>query len=271
MKGGALCADTPRGTVELTSLGTYRERTDLAAELKLELGISDQGLPDSAIPASLREAVSAEGENIIVKDPATRQKQAMVAWMIATPVLLTALYLIAISFEKSDLAGLAVVCTLIAAGLTWGAVWLSFGRTEWALHSGRLVVQRRFGATRKVRFEGVALVLSEDRAGKNGTAFFLKAVVAGTAADAPETWKNRKTLFSDSSDPSEPRMLGVWLSRKCGIPFDDQTTAESRAKQMEELKSRLAGSGVVGETVLKLITKFGPNNQQPDSERSNKK
>jgi hypothetical protein len=31
----------------------------------------------------------------------------------------------------------------IAALVTWGAVWLSFGRNEWRLEKGRLVLQRR--------------------------------------------------------------------------------------------------------------------------------
>lgn len=270
-KGGVLCADTPRGTRELTSYGTYEERSALAQELQDQFGLAGSHLPDSALPASLAQAVSPEGEDIVIKDPAMRQRQATVVWVMATPVILAAIYLAAISFDRPVYWGLAGICGAVGAALTVGGVWLSFGRMEWVIHTSRLSVQRRFGATRKMRFDGVALELSEDRAGRNGTAFFLRAVVAGGEPSDPAEWRRRKTLYSDASDASGPRQLGVWLSERCRIPFEDLTTPQAREKQMEELQSRLTGSGVVGETVLKLITRFGPESQQRNADQTNEK
>ena len=70
----------------------------------------------------------------------------------------------------------------ITSAAGWGAIWLSFGRKEWRLGNGRMVLQRRFGQNRTEQFEGVSLELVEDNSGEDGPSYLLMAVAAWRSA-----------------------------------------------------------------------------------------
>jgi hypothetical protein len=97
-----------------------------------------------------------------------------------------------------------------------------------------------------------------DRTG-DGTSYRLVAV----AADAkPRGYSNRlgksrRVIYSATSDPTEPRNFGAWLSRRYSIPLIDETTAEAKAQQFEEIKQKLAVSGRFGRAALSLINRMG--------------
>ena len=133
--------------------------------------------------------------------------------------------------------------------------WLSFGRHEWKLEKGRLVLQRRFGANRTTRFEAVALELTEDSSGDDGITYQL-AAVAPNASPRPHSHRagrHRRIIHSQTDDATGPRRFGLWLSQRCQVPFADMTSTEAKAKQLEDLKQQLAASGRIGRLALRFI------------------
>jgi hypothetical protein len=256
----ALCVETARGTTELTRLGTTVERADLEQALNAELQLVAQPAPDAALPDIWCETASLERDAVLVKNPAIRRKQAISAWAICALLALLALYVVSAALRRPELWGLALILVAIAALVTWGAVWLSFGRNEWRLEKGRLILQRRFGANRTTRFQAVALELLEDSSGEGDPSYQLAAV----AADAPQRphshsmGKHRRVIHSQAGDPTEPRKFGQWLSQRCQLPFADQTTPEAKAQDLEALMQQLANSGRLGRAALCIVKRLTP-------------
>lgn len=257
---GALCVETARGTTELTRLGTLHDRSELEQLLKTEFLIQEDTAPRSVLPDEWREVPSAEGESVLVRSPETRQKQALVMWVICAPIALVALYVIASLPEKPGLWALALVLALLAAAAAWGAAWLTFGRSEWVMNNGRLVLQRRFRGRRNQRFEGAGLELYEDNSGDNGPSYVLNAVAANASplTNLYRAGKDRRRIWYQASDPTEPRNLGRWLSQRCQIPFEDMTTREAQTKQYEAWKTQAANAGPLGKMVVRIMERMRP-------------
>jgi hypothetical protein len=261
----ALCVETARGTTELTRLGTAVERTELEQALNTEFHFAAQPEPEGALPDAWCETSSLERDAVLVKNPAIRRKQAIAAWAICALLALLAMYVISAALRRPELWGLALILVALAALVTWGAVWLSFGRNEWRLEKGRLVLQRRFGANRTTRFEAVALEVLEDSSGEGDTSYLLYAV----AANAPprprshSAGKRRRVIHSQTGDAIEPRKLGQWLSQRCRLPFADLTTPEAKAKDLEALMQHLANSGRLGRAALSIVKRITPSPKTP--------
>src|SRR5262249_55831521 len=99
---------------------------------------------------------------------------------------------------------------------------------------------------RKERFEAVALELVEDNSGEDGTSYQLQATAADGAplsAGAYRTGHQRRTIYRQSDDATEPRNFGVWLSQRCQVPFADLTKAEAKSKLLQALKEQLGPRG----------------------------
>jgi len=263
--GAPLCVETKRGTAVITRLGTADERAQLERALNEEFRVAAQPAPTGALPKGWCEVLSLEHESVLVKDPAVRRKQARTAWIVCAVVSLVPLYLLTMGRDRTDLLGAVLFFVVLAGGVGWGAVWLSFGRSEWRLDKGRLILQRRFGGNRKERFEAVALEFVEDNSGEDGTGYSLMAVAAGAPAWARSqiTSKQRRTIHSQTGDPTEPRNLGLWLSERCQLPLADLTTAQAKAKDLEALKQQLAGSGRLGRAALRIIERVAPSPAGP--------
>jgi hypothetical protein len=58
--------------------------------------------------------------------------------------------------------------------------------------------------------------------------------------------------------------LDRWLSQRCQLPLSDQTTAEAKTKQLEEVKQQLAHSGRFGRLTLRLIERLAPASSDPE-------
>ena len=120
-------------------------------------------------------------------------------------------------------------------GLAWGAVWLSRGRMEWRIGSGRITLRRRFGSEVKDVFEAVRLELNTKTDSDSDDWYVLDALCEG-ASDRPPTssqemrrqWKSRRRVASSLRDSTMPRQLGAWLSKEAGVPLRDATTPEAR-------------------------------------------
>jgi hypothetical protein len=260
-----LCVETARGTTVLTRLGTPAERAELEQAFNAEFGLSAQPPAVGALPKGWCEVVSLERDNVLVKDPAVRRKQARVAWIICALLALVPLYLVTQARDRPDLLGAVIFFFALAGAVGWGATWLSFGRNEWRLDKGRLLLQRRFCGNRTPRFEAVSLELVEDNSGENGPSYLLMAVATGAPPGTlgRNAGRFRRTIHSQSDDPTEPRNCGLWLSQRCQIPFVDLTTAVAKAMELETLKVQLANSGRLGRVALRLIERLAPTRPRP--------
>jgi hypothetical protein len=250
-------ADTTRGVIELTRLGNWQERLALAQELNARFQIVAERKIDR-LPPGWCEASSLEREAVLIRDPVARRKQAFVAWGICMILTYVTAYLVTAAQSHPALWGIATVIAVLAVACASGAAWLSFGRAEWVLERGRLVLQRRFGQSHTRKFEATALELIQDNSGDGGPDYKLLAV----APDAPaplqsyRLGKYRRVIHRVTDDPTEPRNLGLWLCRKLLIPFTDETTEEAKAKQLAEVREKLAGAGWIGQIVLRLIDRI---------------
>lgn len=262
----ALCVETSRGTTELTRLGSAAERAELEHALNAEFPmLAAEQSAEGALPAGWCKITSPEHHTVLVKDPSTRRKQAIVAWGVFALISSPVLYLLFATQMQPSTWALALSLVAVAGLVGWGAVWLSSGRREWRLENGRLILQSRFGQNLTTRFEAVSLELIEDTSGEDGTSYHLTAVAAA-APPRPCSYrigKHRRILHSQTDDPTEPRNFGLWLVQRCHLPFEDQTTSEAKAKSLEELKQQLANSGRFGRAALRLIERFTPPDRQP--------
>jgi hypothetical protein len=264
---GPLCVETSKGTIELTRLGSPPDRQELEQSLTAEFGLKAEPAPIGALPTGWCEVMTAEHDAVLVADPAVRRKQARTAWIVSA---LLGLVPFCIVFEEHG-PSKKLVSALIFMGLAslagWGAVWLSLGRKEWKLEKGRLILQRRFGQNRTTRFEAGSLELAENQSAENGPTYVLTAVAIGAPprTNPATTWKQRRTIDSHSSDPTEPRRFGLWLSQRCQIPFIDLTTARAKALELDEMKKKLTASGRLGRATVRIIERFAP--APPTSER----
>jgi hypothetical protein len=265
--GKGVCVETTSGTIELTRLGNPVEQAELEQALITEFRLPPQSAPEGALPEGWAETTSLEHDPVLVKNPVTRRKQAMTTWIVCVLIASLNLYVISAALQWPGLWGLVLILAAIAGLIAWGAVWLSFGRNEWKLGKGRLTLQRRFGENRTTRFEGVSLELYEDSSGEDGTSYVLTAVAAGAPARtrSHSLGKHRRVIHSYSEDPTEPRKFGQWLSQRCQLPFSDLTSAEVKAKELEDLKQQLAGSGRLGHAALRIIERVAPPNRPPDT------
>jgi len=265
--GGPLCVETPRGTTELTRLGTFAERAELEEALNADFGLRAEPAQTGALPKGWCEVMSLEHDAVLVKDPAVRRKQARIAWIICAVLSTVPVYLLLQERDRPDL----LTAVLVFFGLTslagWYAVWLSFGRNEWKIEKGRLILQRRFGQNRTTRFEAASLELVENHSGEDGTSYVLAAIAPRVPplTNPATTWKLRRAIHMHSRDPSEPRSFGLWLSQRCQLPFADLTTAQANVIELEELKQKLAASGLMGRATLRLIERVAPSS--PESKR----
>ncbi|HUR47329.1 MAG TPA: hypothetical protein VMZ27_15715 [Candidatus Saccharimonadales bacterium] len=257
--GKGLCVETINGSVELTRLGNPKELQGLEQTLNQEYRLSPQALAEGVLPVGWVEAVSPEREKVLIKDPSARRRQAVVAWVFCALILLLGLYLGFIAQGLPSIWIPALIVTGIAALIAAGAAWLSFGRHEWRLESGRLILQRRFGLSRTTQFESVALELREDNSGEDGPSYELTAI-APNAPPRPNfgRGKHRRLILSQSNDPTVARNLGLWLSRRCQVPLADRATRQMKTLEIEDLKRQLADSGAFGRTVLRVMERLAP-------------
>jgi len=264
-RGAALCVETTCGMTELTRLGTPAERAELEQTLNAAIHLAAQPAPAGALPTGWCELSSLERDSVLVKDPASRRKQAWTSWIVCAFLTLIPLYLLATARERADQWAAPLFSIALAAAAAWGAIWLSFGRNEWRLEKGRMVLQRRFGQNRTTRFEAVSLELIEDNSGDDGPSYLLTAVAAGAPARTPNhhAGKHRRTIHRHGDDPTEPRNFGLWLHHRCQLPFADRTTADARAEEFEALKQKLANSGRFGRVMLRLVERLEPPPPRP--------
>jgi hypothetical protein len=273
-KNGGLAVETTKGQFLLSRNGSPAVRAEAIRVLEAELGLSaaiSRSEPAREaevwvagevveLPKGWQEIITPEGEKALVPDVAIRKKQARMVSIFGLAMAAAAVF--AASQLRHGFAAIpfALITTFFTVGLASGAVWLSRGRMEWRIGSGRITLRRRFGATVKDLFEAVRLELSVKTDSDSDDWYVLDALSEG-ASDRPPTtsqemrvqWKSRRRVASTMRDSKVPRQLGAWLSRAASIPLRDATTPEARAAEVAALRDQLANSGPLGRAAARFI------------------
>jgi hypothetical protein len=207
------------------------------------------------LPEGWNEALAPEGDAILIKDPSRRKKQAMVLWVVCLSLAAVGGYVL---FAATAPESLRMVGLIIAAGAGfagWGAYRLSWCRDEWVLGAGRLRLQRRVRGRAQPRFEASALRLEEHSDSDGDLWYKLVALDAGASPLLPirEARRHECGVMSVAGDPTDVDNLGRWLAQRCGLPLEDATTAEGRAREAERLRQQLAASGRVGRWMARRL------------------
>lgn len=254
----ALMLDRER--VELSALGTPAEREEAAAALRAELAVAESR-PEVLLPAGWEEIITPEGERAVVADRRNRRIQARIALAVAVGMSVVAFTVAREAVVRPLLVPMALIVAAATAGLVWGAAWLSRGRTEFRVGSGKVIVRRRFGATVRDRFEARRLEITVT-SDSDGDDRFELVGHAGVAREMPDPSsparkrpKTRHTLVSAVHDPTVPRALGAWLAQAADVPLADRATREAREAEAEALLGQLEQSGRFGRRAAIFLRK----------------
>ena len=250
----AVMAETLTSSIELTRLGRPFEQEELVRAFTKELDSPPHDILPPALPEEWREIPVPEGGTVMLKNPATRRKQAIVAWMVTLAVCAIAIVVIRAAFNDSALVAIAIIVGAIAAALTWGTLRLALSRTEWKLQAGRLIQQRRTGSRVRVLFEGQSLSV-DSRTDSDGDTWYSANVIASTVphATAREIRRSRRTLLQQMHDPTEPRRLAEWLAAKTGMPLTDTAGSTGATPDIATLTRQLEGAGTLGGWAARMI------------------
>ena len=277
-RGGALVADTTRGRFELSRNGTVEDREEAVAALQTEVGLSPAatnptlaavpGLPAAADttpaqpPTGWQELITPEGERALVPDLAIRRRQAGIVAVFGIAMVGIALYEVMQLAERGlEARPGALITTLFAALLTIATAWLSKGRVEWRIGSGRITQRRRFGPSVKDMFEASRLEVTQDTDSDHDDWYALYAC-NNEPDPAPNVGvhrlstlqKNRRRIAAVIRDPLVPRQLGAWLARAANVPLQDKATPEARAMDLKALEEQLTQSGPLGRFAARFIS-----------------
>jgi hypothetical protein len=249
-----LAVDSARGTIELSRLGTLEQRDHAAKALRSELGLSDvdSSAVANALPKGWEEIITPEGERAVIPSQATRRVQARVAAVFAFLLGAGAVAVIPKTFLNPALIVGAIQLGLGAVALGYATAWLSRGRMEWRIGSGRVTLQRRFGSKVKDVFEAQRFELTIEKDSDGDTRFTL---LAGSEPSGTTLLKNRRRVTSVGNNPSTARQLGAYLARAAGVPFEDRTTPEARQAEFQLIKEQLEKAGPVGRFAMQFLIK----------------
>ena len=255
--------------VGLSDLGTLDERAEAARQLSQTLGLPDEDTgPESvALPDEWQEAYSSSGERLLIPNPKTRHKQALIVSVWALIALTGAVLLAMKSLENSNLWAFTAIVTLVASWLLKKALWFYRGRMEWRIGRNQLIYQRRYRdkVSRQIVVRGLELEESTDS--DSDCWYELSGVNLSHSDYAP--FKKQKKLPKKISidrtihDPTTGRNLGLWLSRESGVPFADKIpTDEARYEEMTKFREKLNNSGKFGRFAARMLDGRLP--QKPD-------
>jgi hypothetical protein len=264
----ALLAQVGAESVELTCLGTEAERLAAHDQLCAALGLtSDEATGTATLPEKWREVAGPWGERLLVPNPRTRRRQAVIMAVIALFAATTTALLIRAALDQPNLWAVTAMLGTVAAWLVRQTLWLWRGRQEWRIDQGKLVLQRRFGtkATELVIARSLELVESTDSDGDRW--YELNATGLAPSANPPggRFGKPGGSVQIDRAmhDPTGPRSLGLWLSQRAGIPLHDRIPASpERQIDIAALSAELAEHGALGRAAAGLLRRANGSRDQ---------
>ncbi len=254
--GGPLMAELGGRPLEITRLGSLRERQEAADQLNRRLGLrpiaedpaDDPGQVQSRIPAvpvlpaGWQELTPSFGSPLLVPEQALRRQQRRVMGLVNLVLWGLLALLLRGGPAGPGFWALGIPLALLALAGGWGQLWLAFGRLEWRLEPRVLVLQRRFGQRLRTLGEARALELVERVDSDGDRSYRLQAL---RPPDPP------LRVDDHATDPTPLRHLGAWLAQRAHVPFDDRVPSEEQRRQqrrdeMERLRQQLVGSGRLG-------------------------
>ncbi len=252
--GGPLVVELSGRSLEITRLGSLRQRQEAAEQLNRRLGLrpvaedpaqapGQDRIPAAAVlPAGWQELTPSFGSPLLVPDQSLRRQQRRVMGLVNLVLwgLLALLLRGGPAWPGFWVLGIPLALLALAGG--WGQLWLAFGRLEWRLEPRVLVLQRRFGHHLRTLGEARALELVERVDSDGDRSYRLQAL---RPPDPP------LRVDDHAADPTPLRHLGAWLAARSHVPFDDRVPSEEQRRQqrraeMERLRQQLAGSGRLG-------------------------
>lgn len=247
--------------VELTALGTPREREQAAVLLQRALG-SWTATPEPPTRPQLPQGWACEEPGfsaaLLVPCRRIRRQQALVMACVALP-LDGLLVLLGLRLGRElALLPLVLMLALLATGASWAVLWLALGRREWRLESGTLVAQRRFAGRVRELFTARGLQLVESTDGDGDDWYALAVTDLHALPGGPAKLPQSVVLCRTIHDPGEPRALGLWLARRTRIGLDDQIPTEeqrqvSREAEVARLRQQLEASGRLGRWLARRL------------------
>ncbi len=258
--GSGLAVETLDGVVPLARLGTPAQLAETAVAFNAEFKLSGKPSLDGNLPAGWRELTSPEGHPIYVQDPATRQRLAIVLWVLFAPFFVSTTYLFQAMLGRGSLGALAAILAAFTALLGWGAWRLGARREEWVPGRGRITLDLRRRGHRESLFTGDLLEIREDRDSDGDLGFKLVAVQseARQQASLQTARKHEHVIASCSGDATELLSFGCLLARRCAIPLADRTTPAAKAEDLAVLQEKLAATGRLGRWAARLLGKLAP-------------
>ena len=268
---GALAVESSGATVEISRLGTFEEREAAATALRAEIGLSETDTDAAvvnALPKGWEETITPEGERAVIPDRRVRRVQARVAAVFAFLLGAATVAIVRQSLLRREMIPVAIQFVLGTIALACAASWLTRGRMEWRVGSGRMTLRRRFGANARDVFEAQRFEVTVERGSKGGDWFALEAVSDPAGAPpAPPTWRtlmrNRRRITSVANDPSIPRQLGAYLARAGGVSLEDRTTVAARKAEFEAMKEQLEKSGPLGRFAVRFVAQAQDRTRKP--------
>lgn len=211
--------------VELSDLGSVRDRLEVVNAFNVELSLDPQPAKRGWLPRGWEEMVSREEALVLVQSPVARQRFGIALWALFLLAATVTAVTIRAALQTNNLTGLAVVVGLATAGLAWAAFHVSATRLEWGLSEGCLLRQKRVlgrvGPPETLR--ALHLLSGKD---SDGDLWHTLVAVEGTEPTSPKQIAETvamRTLSGRAGDPTELRNFGLYLSTRCGIPYFDHT------------------------------------------------
>lgn len=272
-RGSALAVETLRAAIVLTRNGSTAEREEIATMLRSELGLKDQPagasttwipgmapVEASGLPSGWEDAISPEGERILIRNPHTRAVAARVVGLFALGMAALAVSVVRKALtEGIALLAPAVIVTIFALGLACATFWLALARSEWKIGSGRVILRQRFRGTARDLFEADRLELTFSSDSDGDERFALMALKGAGASIGGSVFftdpKCRRLVDSSLKDATGPRRLGSWLAQAAGVPFDDRTGSAARQADIAAITAKLELSGPLGRFAAKLVNR----------------
>lgn len=219
--GGPLVAELSGRSIELTRLGSLRERQDAADQLNRLLGLRELAddpaqtrLPAVPIlPAHWQELTHSFSISLLVPHPARRRRHRLVMALVNLVLWGLLARLIRVGPAWPGFWALGIPLALLALAGGWGQLWLAFGRREWRLEPRGLVLQRRFGQGLRTLGEARGLELVERVGSEGDRSYRLQA----TRPPHPPL-----RIDDHATDPTTLRHLGAWLAARTRLPFEDR-------------------------------------------------
>ncbi len=270
----ALMAQTRENVITLADLGTPEERArasgDLRAALNLVEAVSND--PPATLPDQWQNIMDERGHLLLVPNLRTRRVHARIVSVVAILAWAVSGLLAWHCQRDPDLWVGTIIVSLATLWITKRALWLHRGRYEWRIERGRIIRQRRNGALVHEQIEAHALELTESTDSDNDRWYELKAIGLTLPGHTTRSLlPGRKTAPKDFQidrtihDPTGPRRLALWLSKRAQIPFHDRVPDDAtRRAETAKALDQLARSGKLGNLLAGWLSRISsPGNDPP--------